>query len=316
MADTLNEILIELANFPNSINLEEPIIPELNDTFLTPARKINKDLEKYKKLIRISHINAVSMPKHRDEIQKIVTETGMDIVCVSETNIKHSTPPDTYSMSGYKLYKYDRDHTTKGGVGIYVNKDFKAKKIEVNYNKPYPEITFIEIEAHKSKILVGVIYKPPKEDYRLFGEIAEIVAFFTTKYEHVILCGDLNINQLTKDTPEYKYLLNTIIEPLSLTQLVKEPTRVTEKTCTLLDLILVNYPSGVKFSGVVDIPGISDHCMVYAAYDLKKTSLNQKSLKDVISESSMKMNTKEIWKMLHGEISIQLKRVMSTIKRQ
>ena len=270
MASDLEEILKELSNLTSVIDIAEPIVPDLSERFLTPARKINKDFENYKNLIRISHLNAVSVPKHRDEIFKIVSETQMDIICVSETNIKKTTPPETYAMCGYNLFRYDRNYTTKGGVGIYVKDTLKAKKIHVTYNKPQPELCFIEVEVRNNKLLVGVIYKPPKEDYTLFGDIAEILAFFTTKYQHVILCGDLNIDQLKSETIEYKYLLKTIIEPLSLTQLVKEPTRITKKTSTLLDLILVNSPKNVKCSGVVDIPGISDHSMVYAAYAMKK----------------------------------------------
>ena len=97
------------------------------------------------------------------------------------------------------------------------------------------------------------------------GDIFETLAFLTTKYENCIFLGDFNINQLTPDKPDHKFLKNNVIEPLSLVQLIKEPTRITNNTCTLIDLILVNSPDKVKTSGCADMPGLSDHHIVYCS---------------------------------------------------
>ena len=47
-----------------------------------------------------------------------------------------------------------------------------------------------------------------------------------------------------------------------LTQLITEPTRVTQHSRTLIDLCLTNSPDKISNSGVVDI-GISDHCAIF-----------------------------------------------------
>ena len=44
-----------------------------------------------------------------------------------------------------------------------------------------------------------------------------------------------------------------------------------------IDLFLVNNPSNVKTSGVVDVPGISDHCLIYMAYSIKKPKFTPKT---------------------------------------
>ena len=59
----------ELANFADGI-----IIPQLGltdflgngDDFETPITKINKELLQYIHNIKVAHLNAVSIPKHRD----------------------------------------------------------------------------------------------------------------------------------------------------------------------------------------------------------------------------------------------------------
>lgn len=279
MDDTYDEILKQLANLPDEINFSEHIIPEINNSYVTPIQKINNELTSYAKFLKISHINAVSIPKHRDEISRLIHGTNMDILAVSETNIKKHTPKETFKIEGYKFFHVNREHKAKGGVGIYVREDFKTKKIQVKYDNLQPELCFTEIETRNNKIVIGVIYKSPCENYTVYGDIVEILAFMSSKYNHMILLGDFNINQLTTDKPAYKYFKNTIIEPLLLTQMVKEPTRITNKTCSLLDLILVNSPNNVKHAGVVDIPGISDHCMVYCVYALAKPKFSPKIIR-------------------------------------
>ena len=59
-----------------------------------------------------------------------------------------------------------------------------------------------------------------------------------------------------------------IIDIYGLTQLVTEPTRVTQYSSTLIDLCLTNSPDKISHSGVIDI-GIIDH---YAIYLKRKVS--------------------------------------------
>ena len=49
-----------------------------------------------------------------------------------------------------------------------------------------------------------------------------------------------------------------------LTQIIKYPTRVNEKTKTLIDHIYINRPDLYAYCGVIN-PGASDHCLVYVS---------------------------------------------------
>ncbi|HAO15582.1 MAG TPA: hypothetical protein DDE71_08500, partial [Tenacibaculum sp.] len=90
-----------------------------------------------------------------------------------------------------------------------------------------------------AKIAVGVFYKPPKIPYACLEKVFDSLLHIHTKYEHTIFLGDFNINMLEKESLEVKALNNFIIEPFDLTQLIKEPTRITQHSRTLIDLILV-----------------------------------------------------------------------------
>ena len=49
----------------------------------------------------------------------------------------------------------------------------------------------------------------------------------------------------------------------NLEQLIKEPTRVTSTSSSLIDLIFTNQSSNISNSGVIDL-GMSDHSLIYA----------------------------------------------------
>ena len=53
-----------------------------------------------------------------------------------------------------------------------------------------------------------------------------------------------------------------------LSQLVDEPTRVTENSAALIDLILTNRPKNIVSSGVIHV-GISDHSLIFAVRKFK-----------------------------------------------
>ena len=66
-------------------------------------------------------------------------------------------------------------------------------------------------------------------------------------------------------------LLTNITDIYGLHQLINEPTRITENSATLLDVVFTNCPDNVVCSGVLHV-GISDHSLLYA---YRKLSINQ-----------------------------------------
>ena len=72
----------------------------------------------------------------------------------------------------------------------------------------------------------------------------------------------MNCNMaLMSDTNSH--LLSDITDVYGLHQLINEPTRVTDTTSTLIDLIYTNYSDKVVCSGVCHI-SISDHSLIFA----------------------------------------------------
>jgi exonuclease III len=264
-------------DFSNSIfDLNEPDIPTLNNNFTTPSHEINLKFKNYENLAKLAHVNARSVPKHVHEIEKIISETKLDVLGVSETFISKHTPTSLYQIPGYKFINKSRDKKCRGGIGIYVQENFPVKLIKMSTELVQPEMLFVEVTIGNIKMAIGVIYKSPLIPYSVYAAIHENLSAITNKYEHFLIMGDMNINHLLPDSSPCKFFTTYVTEPFAFTQVITDPTRITATTSTLIDLMLTSCPENVKVQGVVDTPGISDHCLTFIAYSLKKPKFKAK----------------------------------------
>ena len=245
---------------------------------LTPIEQLNNDLRNNQNWLRVVHINARSIPGHLAELSRIITETDSDIIGISETFIKDDTALNKCNIENYKLYTENRSHTTQGGVGIYIKDNIAAKQLSVPKNIKHPELICLELNIKNIKIAVVCVYKGLGLSYTSYSLIVEFLADISSKYENTIILGDFNVDQLDKNTSKYKFLFSNLIQPLSLKQIISTATRIDGDTKTLLDLILLNNPENMKQCGVADIPGISDHHMVYMTYAVRKPKFKPKMI--------------------------------------
>ena len=272
-----DEIFIRNFEFSDSIfDLPEPDIPTLGLAFNTPSDTINFKLKNCDNLLQIAHINARSLPKHIHEVERISSKTKFSALGISEHFLSVDTPKSVYQLPGYNFFMKCRDRNCRGGVGIFIDENFPAKQINLPVDFVQPEMIFVEITVGKVKMALGVIYKSPKIPYSVYASIHENIVAISSKYEHFLIMGDMNINHLQPDSPSCKFFTNYVTEPFALTQVISEPTRITATTSTLIDLMLTAIPENVKAHGVVDTPGISDHCMIFLAYSLKKPKFKPK----------------------------------------
>ena len=87
----------------------------------------------------------------------------------------------------------------------------------------------------------------------------------------IIIMGDININAQDIELKSWKKLYN-IFSSLNLTQQIKESTRVTDKSETLIDHVWINNENMYSKCGVIR-SGTSDHDIIYAIR--KKKSLTK-----------------------------------------
>ena len=132
---------------------------------------------------------------------------------------------------------------------------------------------WIKLQNKKMKtIIICATYRPPdcplnciQDDFR------QNYVRALSMNKPIFILGDLNCN-LLKDCPE-KRAITELCNDLNLKQIIKEPTRITDTSQSLIDVILVSTEAVVLESGVLDST-ISDHFPIYVSTKLKvpKTS--------------------------------------------
>lgn len=99
--------------------------------------------------------------------------------------------------------------------------------------------------------------------YGFWGLHFFLTKLFTGK-SYVIILGDLNVNTLpnSKQPKKNAGFYGFYIRAFDFTQLIKEPTHITDTPTSLIDLIIVNNEDRIVKSGVVPVP-LSDHYLVF-----------------------------------------------------
>ena len=173
-----------------------------------------------------------------------------------------------FHIPGYVL-KPRRDRLTDGGGGVcfYVSET-------INFI-PRPDLRMRELEnecieihhPHSKPIIVVNWYRPPKAPVSIFSQLESLLSRLDVTNNEYYLLGDMNADMLSTKYDNDVRLLNNTTDIYGLQQLINEPTRITEKSSTLLDLIYTNCPDKVLCSGVAHI-SISDHSLVFVCRKL------------------------------------------------
>ncbi|CAK1593282.1 unnamed protein product [Parnassius mnemosyne] len=88
------------------------------------------------------------------------------------------------------------------------------------------------------------------------------------------ILGDFNIDMACISSSKVKELKHFCYH-YSLQQLVKEPTRITDHSQTIIDLVMTDSPLKCKYIDVIHNHCLSDHALVIVDLDIKKPNLNK-----------------------------------------
>ena len=124
--------------------------------------------------------------------------------------------------------------------------------------------------------------------------------------EDIFILGDFNINYKNKQTPSYKKLAFFEISN-SLKQVISKATRITNKTNSILDLVLTN-SKYIAQAGTLDT-FISDHQPIFV---LKKkikiqtegTKFSGRAYKNISEENFVNNLRKENWDTFHRSVDV------------
>ena len=123
--------------------------------------------------------------------------------------------------------------------------------------------------SYKSFLICNT-YRPPNTPTSCFESLTKSLTDALLLDLVIIVLGDLNCNLLTSNSEAN--LLRDIISTFNLNQLIEKPTRVTETTKSLIDVIMSTNKNIVSHTDVL-ASSISDHHLVYLVLKLKTPRL-------------------------------------------
>ena len=142
-------------------------------------------------------------------------------------------------LPGYSIIRMDRENKVGGGTAIYVRDGIPFKTHSELMCKDL-ENCMIEISRAKSKkLFICCIYKAPNNPLENFLNRLSSIILKLPKNSEFILLGDLNIDFSQKNRLPSKHLLLNFARQFHLDQLITKPTRITETSKTMIDLIYV-----------------------------------------------------------------------------
>ena len=211
----------------------------------------------------MASLNIVSLPKHIDELRIFISDQTLDILAINETSLDSSINNQEINLPGYDIIRKDINRNG-GGVCIYIRSSINYK-LRTSIVPDTLECLCIEICKQAFETFIGRIDCENKDSYIL---------------------GDLNCDMLAQGSNGQANSLNNICDIYQYTQIITQPTRITQNSSTLIDLILTNAPDKIVNSGVLTV-GFSDHDLVYA---YRKISRNQHTPKYRCTRQFKKFN--------------------------
>ena len=190
----------------------------------------------------------------------------LDLLALSETRLDNTFTDSAVSIDGYTLIRRDRCRGG-GGVAMYV-RNVIAFKIRSDLSDPDLEFLCIEIQRPRPRpFLISNWYRPPNSPIDLFDKFEVLLAKIEAENVESNILGDINCDMMAVTPANETRHLIELCEVSQYTQLIKEPTRVTSITKSLIDLFLTNEPVKFATSGVSPI-GCSNHSLIYVSRKL------------------------------------------------
>lgn len=185
-------------------------------------------------------------------------EHSFDIFLITETWLHEGISNDLIHLEGFRLYRRDRN-TRGGGLCIYASNRINTTVIQTS---DVIEQLWLEIKTDKEKTAVGVVYKPPTFNTELFlNELEDTLILITPSMKNILITGDFNINLLNIENAGVENFYS-VLETFNLKQIIEVPTRVTETSESLLDLIIVSMEEDIVEKGVIENE-LSDHHLTH-----------------------------------------------------
>ena len=149
--------------------------------------------------LKVCHLNVRSLLPKIDKLRLFISKNPFDVIAVSETWLKPSTPNNKIDIPYYSIYRNDRTDKTGGGTAFYVRNGLPFRS-RGDLQSSDIETCWIEIIRPKTKSLfISSVYRPPDFNFENFIEKLNKDLSKIQENAEVILLGDFNVERSNHD---------------------------------------------------------------------------------------------------------------------
>jgi len=195
------------------------------------------------------------------------------MLCICESWLTKLHLDFKFKIQNFDSFRCDRQISRAGGVIMYskIDVDFIVNRVHIEKSDVFESVTLKVKQKHSHPFYVSVVYISPKNVNKFKLIFMEVFKFVLNK--DCIFVGDFNLDFNSSTTNDWFKKVSDI----GLKQLIRDPTRITLNTSSIIDHIYVNDIYNVCASGTFDF-AISDHFPLFYVrklrYGLKKKSEN------------------------------------------
>ena len=224
-------------------------------------------------LLDICHLNVRSLNDEQLDAMRAELISDYDVICLSETNLPSARCTDLNLIGFHPIVRKDRVGRSGGGVAVYAANYLGLTRM-TELEVPELEAMWVKVKAGNNIVLLCICYRPPnsKPDFWLNLQ-ASIDLAKQTGIGKILITGDLNADPNTRDGNLLKLL--TLSNNFEIH--VKEPTRFTPQTSSILDQFISNLKHLLKNIEVLDPVGACDHCVIRATLQFNSNFNKPKS---------------------------------------
>lgn len=202
--------------------------------------------------LSVLYTNCRSLLRNLDDLRAMVAIAQPDVIALCETWLGPEIRSCEVGLPSYSLVRHDRSRHG-GGVLLYIRESIMVLSCRRDERA---ELLSAVLSTSGGPLWVGVLYRPPGTSLSLEDLESVLLAQDLSAHRKAILIGDFNIDLMSDVGSD----LLDMTSSLGLTQLVREPTRVTASSATLIDHVHASSPSLVSSLCVGPPLGSSDHC--------------------------------------------------------
>ncbi|CAB4041287.1 RNA-directed DNA polymerase from transposon BS [Paramuricea clavata] len=182
--------------------------------------------------LKIASINVNSLLKHIEEIRHLLFKFPFDIFAINESKIDDFVMDGEISIPGFNLIRKDRNRAG-GGVVLYIRDNLSY----LDRNDLVPD---------RLEMLCAEITRP-------FSKSLFVCTWYRPENKELIIIGDINCDVMKTSPDAHTRQLNFLCSLYQLDQLINKPTRETNTSATLIDLVLTNAKENISTSGVINM---------------------------------------------------------------